>query len=165
MLSICNDLKALNLTPNQCDELLESVTKILKGKPFLADKKTNNDINWLIQTYHIDKEFYCLKHAIKTNTHQCFYNHKTYFSIEFPTRHTIDGWETTLNIIFENENIVNVIYETDRYAKYDYNERHDMPFGSFQGTCIKEFYKDVTKLHCILSDIDEIKELCSYLFK
>ena len=161
MQDILNQLSDLYLTPDQCDELLPAIKKILENK------KTKNDIGWLIQNYHIDKHFYCLNNAIRTIISQYPETNgiSTYLSIEFPTRHDRDGWETRVCIQIQNDIIINVFYETDRYARYDYNERLTFPYGQFQGTCLKSFYKDQTKSQCIQSDIDEIKELCSYFFK
>ena len=51
--TLLNQIEELHMTPEQCDEFLKE-TKII-----LENKKTKNNIDWLIKTYHIDKSFYC----------------------------------------------------------------------------------------------------------
>ncbi len=154
--SLLNQIKELHMTPQQCDEFLKE-TKII-----LENKKTKNNIGWLIKTYRIDKSFYCLTNAIKTRIeHQ---DDNTWFSIEYPNRHDPDGWETNVSIKIHNNVIVEVYYDTDRYVRYNYNDRDLFPYGSFQDQCLKSFYQhDQTRFQSIQSDIAEINELCGYL--
>ena len=149
------DIETLKLTPNQCDDFL------IKVKTMLENKKTENYVQWLIHKYHINKDFYCLTHATKTFVRNN--GNTTFLTIEFPNRHDPDGWETCICIWIENDIIVNVVYTTDRYLRYEYNNP-DFPYGEFQGKCIKTVYSyDQTRLASILNDIDEVKELCQFL--
>ena len=155
--SILNQIEELHMTPQQCDEFLKETNIILENK------KTKNNIDWLIKTYHIDKSFYCLTNAIKTSIEQM--DSMTWFSIEYPTRHDPSGWETEVIIKIQNNVIVEVYYDTDRYVSYNYIDRHLFPYGSFQGECLKSFYQhDQIRFQSIQSDIAEINELCRYLF-
>jgi hypothetical protein len=73
----------------------------------------------------------------------------TYFSIEYPTRHDLDGWETKVIIKIQKNVIVDVYYNTDRYVYYHYIERDLFPYGSFQGHCLKNFYKMIKHVYNI----------------
>jgi len=153
-MDILNQIENLNLSSIEW----ENFKNVIINK--IDNKKTKNDIDWLIHYYHIDKDFFCLTHAKKvfiTN----YDNHVT-FTIEFPTRHDVDGWETTLSIKFVKDVVTNVVYNTDRYVRFDYSEREKYPYGDFQGDIVELKYKH-EKLKLIQMDIDEIKELCTYL--
>lgn len=138
-----------NLTTGECDELIN----------MLENKKHKNNIQWLINTYHIDKPFYCLTHGYKTYVTN--YNQTIHYTIEYPSRHDLEGWESTITIFFVDDIVVNVVYTTDRYMRYDYNDK-EFPQGEFQGKNLGLFY-DSTKLGIIRAEIDEIKELITYL--
>lgn len=89
------------------------------------------------------------------------YNQTIHFTIEFPSRHDLEGWESTITIYFVDDIVVNVVYTTDRYMRYDYNDKA-FPQGEFQGKNLKLVY-DSTKIGTIMAEINEIKELIIYL--
>lgn len=67
-----------------------------------------------------------------------------------------------LKSLFDDK-VVNVIYETDRYLRFSYLDRHLMPYGEVQGRPLDHVYQDQTKITSIKTEIDEVKELCTYL--
>ncbi len=155
MEDILNEITLLNY--NECDELLKSAHVILR------EKKNQRNINWLIDTFNINKHFSFLNNCIIAECFRSIANDNiTCLSIKYKSDRK-DNDNNLLIKIDENNQPINVIYETDRYARFEYQDNH-FPYGQFQGICLKDYYKDATKLTSILSDIHEVKELCQFLF-
>lgn len=157
METILTQLDNAVLSLHELDTFKTKVNKMIE------DKKRTNYINWLIHQYNINKPFYFLNHG--TVRYSTYDNITSYFAIEYPSRHDPEGWETKVCITFVNHTVDDVYYETDRYARFEYKDRVAFPYGHFQGTPLEEYYKhDQTLLSSIKAQIDEVKDLSTYLF-
>lgn len=155
MQDILDQLTECELNFEECVYYKKQILDILQEK---SDK---NYIRWLINTFHIDQNFKCLTNGKRVKTVQ--YGEDVHFSIDYSSNNEFD-WETILYIIMRNDIVINVIYETDRYTRFEYIDREKYPYGSFQGKCLGLVYKnDHAKLAAINADISEIKQLCNYL--
>ncbi len=153
--AVLNEIDNLILNPDECNALNQMVHQLLEKK------KSQHYMNALIEKYQIKGKFQCF-----TAEKARLSNHRdeVYLTLDYLSA---DNNENNLYIIMNNDEIIiNVIFETDRYVNYDYSKENQYPYGHFQGRNIEcVFNNKPDRLTAIQNDIIEIKLLCQYFFK
>lgn len=152
--NLLQTLDNLDLTCVECAQLEKKVKRILRLKI------VSNTCHWLKQQYHINESFVCLDTCFAINHTQ--YN--KYMQFYYNSSNNEEDYNTFFTITFDdNDTIVNVRYETDRYTQYRYSDDIIYPNGEMQGQDLTTIYSDPKELTRIQRDIEEIKILCTYL--
>lgn len=148
MENILEKINNSNLNIHECNLLKRALNK----------KMDRWYIDNLINNYNIDKDFDCF-----TNCNKIYYLNNC---IMFDYTSHYHRNEVELFIQYDNDNnITNVIYQSDRYVRFDYSEIEKYPNGSFQDSELDVIYRNnPVRLEEIKNDINEIKELCKYFF-
>jgi hypothetical protein len=155
MNNLLQNLNNLDLTCDECKELEQKIKRILRRKI------VSNTCHWLKQQYHINESFVCLDTCFAINHTQYNNRHMQFY---FNSSNDEEDYNTFFVITFNNnDRIMDVRYETDRYTQYTYSQDAIYPNGEMQGKDITTIYTDPKELTRIQRDIEEIKILCTYL--
>jgi hypothetical protein len=163
MEDILQQISELNLDLNEFSSFKNDVIALLN------EKHKNIIVNKILTDFNLNNlnNFNMFKNVINANLSMSL-DGGILYTLEIPTKYNSStAWETYIWIYINEtyENITNIVYQTDRYARYDYEQREEYPDGEFQGRSIEEVYKtNLNYQTYIKSDIAEIKRLCDYVF-
>ncbi len=141
---LINTLKKTTLNCGETEEVRKSMNNILDKKKIIIH------INWLNEKVK-NTNFDFLKIFDRVNYQQSL--SKKYDTVVNFILYNKDEWETYIWFYITNEQIMDVVYQTDRYWVYQYSE-HGEGNGDWQGHNLDEMeYNYNKRLRLILLEI------------